>query len=178
MPHLKDKYLSKLVPELKKELSVDNVMQVPRVVKVVVNMGVGVADKDELKARTEQLAAITGQKPKVCKARLSISNFKLREGMPIGLKVTMRGNRMYEFLERLFNAALPRIRDFRGVSRKALDGRGNYTLGVKDMTIFPEIDPNKVSDSQGMDISIVTSAGDDETARALLRHLGMPIVEK
>lgn len=178
MPTLKEKYENEVVDRLKEELGVKNRMQVPKVQKVVVNMGLGVADKDVLKAGTEDLAKITGQKPLVTKARKSISNFKLREGMSIGAKVTLRGERMYEFLDRLINAALPRIRDFRGIAAKAFDGRGNYTLGIREQSIFPEIDPNNVSVTQGMDITIVTSAGTDDEARKLLSLLGMPFADK
>ncbi len=178
MPTLKEKYDNEIVDRLTEELGLKNRMQLPKVKKVVVNMGFGVADKDALKAGTAELAKITGQKPLVTKARKSISNFKLREGMNIGAKVTLRGARMYEFLDRLINAALPRIRDFRGISAQAFDGRGNYTLGIREQSIFPEIDPNDVSVTQGMDITIVTSAGNDDGARKLLTLLGMPFADK
>src|SRR3989339_553378 len=138
MSRLQDKYKQVVVPALMKEFNIGNPMRVPRVTKVVLNMGIGIVDKDALKTRAEELAAIAGQRPVVTRARKSIANFKLREGMSIGAKVTLRGARMYEFLDRLFSVALPRIRDFRGVSRNAFDGRGNYTLGLKDQTIFPE----------------------------------------
>jgi large subunit ribosomal protein L5 len=140
----------------------------------VVNMGFGVVEKEAINTFTGQLAAITGQKPVVTKARNSISNFKIREGMVIGAKVTLRGERMYEFMDRLISAALPRIRDFRGLSANAFDGRGNYTLGLKEQTIFPEIDPNHAGVSQGMDITFATTARNDDEARELLRLLGMP----
>ena len=178
MPRLKDKYIKDVVPKLKQDLGATNVLRVPRLVKVVVNMGIGVADKDAFKAHVEELGRITGQKPIVTRAKKSISNFKLREGMTIGAKVTLRGNRMYEFLDRLISAALPRIRDFRGLRRDAFDGRGNYTLGVLEQTIFPEIDPNHAGAIQGMDITIVTTGRNDDEARALLSALGMPFASK
>ncbi len=175
MSGLKDKYVKEVYPALKKTGRFANAMQVPRVSKVVVNMGVSTAvDKDTLKAVAEDLARITGQKPVITKARKSISNFKLREGMPLGAKVTLRGPRMFEFLERLINVALPRIRDFRGVSAKSFDGRGNYTLGLREQTIFPEIEPDRVKKVQGMDITIATTAQTDEDARELLKLMGMP----
>ena len=150
-------------------------MEVPRLLKVVVNMSVNASvDKDALKAVAEDLAKITGQRPVITKARKSIANFKLREGMPIGAKVTLRGAMMYEFLERLIRATLPRIRDFRGVSRTGFDGRGNYTLGLKEQTLFPEIQPDQVKRIQGMDITIVTTAKTNDEARELLQLLGMP----
>jgi large subunit ribosomal protein L5 len=176
MARLKDKYWKEVVPELKKELGLKNVMQVPKVEKVVVNMGLGEAIQNVkiLDSAMNDLAAITGQKPKLCRARLSVAAFKLRKGMPIGCKVTLRGERMYEFLDRLLNIALPRIRDFRGVSTKSFDGRGNYTLGIKEHIIFPEIDYDKISQIFGMDISIVTTAKNDEQAGLLLKKMGMP----
>ena len=177
-PRLKEKYAKEGIPQLMKELGISNPMRVPRLVKVVVNMGVGIAEKDALKAHLDELGKITGQKAVVTKARKSISNFKLREGMSIGAKVTLRGARMYEFMERLITAALPRIRDFRGVPADSFDGRGNYTMGIKEQTIFPEIDPNKVTSIHGMDITIVTTAEDDREARALLKMLGMPFAGK
>jgi large subunit ribosomal protein L5 len=149
-------------------------MMVPRVSKVIVNMGMGIVDKDTQKRLIEELGRITGQRAVACKARQSISNFKLREGMIIGAKVTLRADRMYDFLERLMNAALPRIRDFRGCSEEGFDGNGNYTLGLKEQTIFPEIDPNHTGAAQGMDITIVTTAETDDAARELLALLGMP----
>jgi len=174
MTALRDKYLNEAVPVLKERLGLKNPLRLPRVAKVVVNMGIGAADKDTLASVTGDLAAITGQRPVVTKARKSISNFKLREGMNVGAKVTLRGDRMYEFLDRLINVALPRIRDFRGLSVKAFDGRGNYTLGMRDQTIFPEIDANNVTATQGMDITVVTTAETDSEALELLRSLGMP----
>jgi large subunit ribosomal protein L5 len=178
MPTLKEKYFDTVAPQLKETLGLSNAMGVPRLVKVVVNMGMGIADKDTQESNGEQLAAITGQRPAVTKATKSISNFKLREGMTVGARVTLRGSRMYEFLDRLINAALPRIRDFRGLSPESFDGRGNYTIGLKEQTIFPEIDPNDVGSSQGMDIAIVTTATTDEAARELLSQLGMPFAGK
>ena len=169
-----EKYRDEVVPALKEKLALKNPLMVPRVSKVVVNMGTGAVDKDTLKQLTDELASITGQKAMVTKARKSISNFKLREGMSIGAKVTLRHKRMYDFLDRLINAALPRIRDFRGVSATAFDGQGNYTLGLKEQTIFPEIDPNHTGAVQGMDITIVTTAKTAIDARELLSLMGMP----
>ena len=175
MARLKEKYVSEVVPELQKVLGLQNRMQIPRLLKIVVNMGMSAdVDKETFKNLAEDLALITGQRHAVCTARKSVSNFKLREGMPIGAKVTLRGVRMYEFLDRLVNAVLPGIRDFRGVSRTGFDGRGNYCLGIQEQTIFPEIDPDKVKVPQGMDIAIVTSARSDEEAFELLRLMGMP----
>lgn len=175
MSVLKEKYVNTVLPALKATGRFSNPMTVPRLKKVVVNMGVDAQlDRDLLKAATEDLAKITGQKPVTTHATKSIANFKLREGMPIGAKVTLRGERMYEFLERLMHATLPRIRDFRGVNPKAFDGRGNYTLGLKEQTLFPEIDADKVKRVQGMDITIVTSATNNDDARELLKLLGMP----
>ncbi len=174
MSTMKEKYTSEVVPALKEKLALKNTMTVPRVAKVVVNMGTGAVDKDTLKQVTGELTTITGQRCLVTKARKSISNFKLREGMSIGAKVTLRQTRMYDFLDRLINAALPRIRDFRGVSSTGFDGRGNYTLGLKEQTIFPEIDPNHSGAAQGMNITIVTTAKTDEAARELLALMGMP----
>jgi large subunit ribosomal protein L5 len=152
-----------------------NPMQVPRVTKVVVNMGINASvDKDTFKLLTEELGKIAGQRAVVTLAKISISNFKVREGMPVGAKVTLRGARMYEFLDRLISAALPRIRDFRGVPSKSFDGRGNYTLGIKEQSIFPEIDQDHIKKVQGMDITIATTAKTDDEARELLRRLGMP----
>ena len=175
MAHIKDKYQKEVVPALKKTGKYKNVMQIPRLVKVVVNMSISAsADRDTLKAVTEDLGRITGQQPLTTKARKSIANFKLREGMPIGAKVTLRGARMFEFLDRLINITLPRIRDFRGISPKAFDGRGNYTLGLKEQTIFPEIQPDQIKKSQGMDITIVTTAKTNDDALELLKLIGMP----
>jgi large subunit ribosomal protein L5 len=175
VPRLKQRYHDELVPQLKNELQLANVMQVPRVVKAVVNMGVGEALKDGkiLEGAVKDLGVITGQKPLVTKARKSIAGFKLREGQTIGAKVTLRGDMMWEFLDRLLTLALPRIRDFRGLPT-TFDGRGNYTFGLTEQLVFPEIDYDQVSKVRGMDITIVTTAGDDEQARALLRALGFP----
>ena len=176
MPRLRDKYQSEVIPAMQQKFGYMNVMQVPRLEKVVLNMGVGKAIQNAkiLDAAAGDLAIIAGQKPVITHARKSISNFKLREGMPIGAKVTLRGNRMYEFLDKLMNINLPRVRDFRGVSPKSFDGRGNYSLSVKEQLVFPEIDYDKVEQIQGMDITVVTSARTDEEAKALLEFLGMP----
>ena len=173
---LKERYEKELRATLVKELGLKNPMQAPRIEKVVVNMGLGEATQNGkiLDASLEQLTAITGQKPVVTKARKSIAQFKLREGMPIGAHTTLRGDRMWEFLDRLLNVALPRVRDFKGVSPKAFDGKGNYTLGVKEQIIFPEINYDKVEKIKGLNITVVTTARNDEEGRALLRHLGMP----
>lgn len=175
---LKEKYNDEVIPRIKEDLGITNVSRIPRLKKIVVNMGFGIIDKTELQSLLDQLTLITGQKPVVNKARKSIANFKLRDGMNIGAKVTLRGNRMYEFLNRLINVALPRIRDFRGVSSTAFDGMGNYTLGLKDQAIFPEIDANNIKKTQGMDITIVTSAISNEEALKLLTLLGMPFAKK
>lgn len=174
MATMKEKYRNEVVPVLQKKLGLPNRMMVPRLSKIVVNMGMGCADKDKVKTVTQDLALISGQRPIVTKARKSISNFKLREGMSIGAKVTLRADRMYDFMERLVDVALPRIRDFRGVPKRGFDGRGSYTLGLKEQTIFPEIDPNHSGAVQGMDITIVTTANTDGEARELLSMLGMP----
>lgn len=176
MSRVKEEYTKEVVPALRKEFGIENVMDVPRFEKIVVNMGVGDAIQNPklLDSAMEDLAAITGQKPKLNRARLSVASFKLREGMPIGCKVTLRGRRMYEFYDRLVNVSLPRIRDFRGVSTKAFDGRGNYTLGIKEHTIFPEIDYDKIAQVFGMDITIVTTAKNDEQCMALLKQMKMP----
>ena len=179
VPRLKTRYRNEIVPALRSEFNYANPMQVPGVVKIVVNMGVGQAARDAklMDGAVRDLTLITGQKPMVQKARLSIAQFKLREGMPIGAKVTLRGDRMWEFLDRLINIALPRVRDFRGVSGKAFDGRGNYTLGVRDHFIFPEIDYAKTDKSKGLNVTIVTTAGRDDRAKALLAELGMPFAK-
>jgi large subunit ribosomal protein L5 len=173
---LKERYQREIAPALAKEFGIDNPMAIPRVEKVVINMGLGeaIANAKIVDTAADELRSITGQKPVTTRAKKSIAAFKLRQGMAIGTMVTLRGERMYEFLDRLIAVALPRVRDFRGVSPKAFDGRGNYTLGVRDQLIFPEIDFNKVDKTRGMNISIVTTARDDEQARALLRALGMP----
>ncbi len=175
-PRLKDRYQSEIVPALKEKFEYSTIMQVPKVTKVVVNKGIGaaVADKKLVDIGVEELTTITGQKAVPTVAKNSISNFKLREGMPIGARVTLRGERMYEFMDRLLNIALPRVRDFRGVNDKGFDGRGNYTLGVKEQIIFPEISIDKVSKISGMDITFVTSANTDEESYELLKAFGMP----
>lgn len=176
MARLKEKYKKEIAPALAKEFGIENPMAIPKIEKVVVNMGIGeaIANSKILDTAVEELKAVTGQKPVITKAKKSIAAFKLRQGMSIGTMVTLRGERMYEFLDRLISVALPRVRDFRGISGKAFDGRGNYTLGVREQLIFPEIDFNKVDKTRGMNISIVTTAQTDEQARALLKALGMP----
>ncbi len=173
---LRDKYKKEVVPALMKEYELKNVMAVPRLEKVVINMGMGEATQNAkvLDPAVAELTQITGQKPIVTKAKKSIAAFKVREGMPIGAMVTLRGDRMYEFLDRLMNVALPRVRDFRGVSTKSFDGRGNYTLGLRDQLIFPEIDYAKVDKQKGMNVTIVTTASSDDQARSLLKAMGMP----
>jgi large subunit ribosomal protein L5 len=173
---LREHYTKKVIPALTKEFGYKNVMAVPKIEKVSVNIGLGEATQNSklMDGAVNELGAIAGQKPVICKARKSIAAFKLREGMPIGTMVTLRGDRMFEFLDRLMNVALPRVRDFRGVSTKSFDGRGNYTLGVKDQLIFPEIDYSKVEKTKGMNISITTSARTDAEALSLLRNMGMP----
>ena len=167
MPRLKSRYRAQIVPALREEFAYDNIMQVPGLVKIVVNMGVGEAARDSklIEGAIRDLAAITGQKPQVTKARKSIAQFKLREGQPIGAHATLRGDRMWEFLDRLMSVALPRIRDFRGLSPRQFDGRGNYTFGLTEQVMFPEVDPDKVDRARGMDVTIVTSAVDDEGGR-------------
>ncbi len=179
-PRLKQRYRETVLPQLRDSLGVANVMQVPGVVKVVVNMGVGDAARDAklMDGAVRDLTAITGQKPTVRRATKSIAQFKLREGQPIGAKVTLRGDRMWEFLDRLVAVALPRIRDFRGLSPKQFDGRGNYTFGVVEQSIFHEIDPDRIDRVRGMDITVVTSADTDDQGRALLRALGFPFRER
>ena len=176
MSRLKEKFKNEVTPALMSKFEYTSVMQVPKVDKIVINMGVGdaVQNTKALDAAVEDLTIISGQKPVITKAKKSIAGFRLREGMPIGTKVTLRGERMYEFLDKLISVSLPRVRDFRGVSKKAFDGRGNYTLGVKEQLIFPEIDYDKVSKIRGMDIVIVTTANSDEEARELLTQFGMP----
>ena len=173
MAKLKEEYQNRIIGELEQKLGTTNRMLVPRLQKVVVNMGFGIVSKDEQKAIVEDLQAITGQKPLLCKAKKSISNFKLREGMIIGAKVTLRGDRMWDFAERLINAALPRIRDFRGVPNRGFDGRGNYTLGLKEHTIFPEL-VEATGPNCGMDVTFVTTSKDNKAAKELLVALGMP----
>ncbi|MCM1130822.1 MAG: 50S ribosomal protein L5 [Roseburia sp.] len=176
MNRLQEKYLKSVKPELAKKFSYKSSMQIPKVEKIVINMGVGdaVANSKVLDDAVEELTQISGQKPVVTKAKHSIANFKLREGMPIGCKVTLRGERMYQFLDKLVSIALPRVRDFHGVSGNSFDGRGNYTLGVKEQLIFPEINFDKVKKVRGMDIVIVTTANTDEEGRTLLQLMGMP----
>ncbi|BAB03865.1 50S ribosomal protein L5 [Halalkalibacterium halodurans] len=176
MNRLKEKYQKEIVPSLTEKFNYSSVMAVPKLEKIVVNMGVGdaVQNAKALDKAVEELTEITGQKPIITKAKKSIAGFKLREGMPIGAKVTLRGERMYEFLDKLISVSLPRVRDFRGISKKAFDGRGNYTLGVKEQLIFPEIDYDKVDKVRGMDVVIVTTASTDEEARELLSQMGMP----
>ena len=176
MARLKDKYQQEMVPALMQKFGYKNVMEVPGIEKVVVNVGLGeaIANSKALDAAVGDLQAITGQKPIVTRAKKSIAGFKLREGMPIGCKVTLRGERMFFFLDKLINIALPRIRDFRGISAKGFDGRGNYTVGIKEQLIFPEIEYDKVDKIRGMEITIVTSAQNDEEARELLRLMGTP----
>ena len=173
---LKQIYREKMVPELKTKLGLKNTMQVPRIVKVTVNMGVGeaVADKKVMDAATADMAKITGQKPAVTKAKKSVATFKVRDGQAIGCKVTLRGDRMYEFLDRLVSIAIPRIRDFRGISSRSFDGRGNYSLGVKEQIIFPEIQYDQIDQIRGMDITISTTARDDTQGRALLEAFNFP----
>ena len=175
-PRLKGTYLEEIVPALQEKFGYKSIMQVPKIEKICINKGIGaaVADKKLVDVGVEELSTITGQKAVPTYAKKSVSNFKLREGMPIGAKVTLRGNRMYEFLDRLLNIALPRVRDFRGVNDKGFDGRGNYTLGITEQIIFPEIDIDKVTRIQGMDITFVTSAKNDREAFELLKELGLP----
>jgi len=173
---LKERYQKDVAPAIAKEFAIKNPMAIPRLEKIVLNMGMGeaVANAKILDTAVVELTSIAGQKPVITKAKKSIASFKLRQGMPIGVMVTLRGERMYEFFDRLVSVALPRVRDFRGVSPKAFDGRGNYTIGIREQLIFPEIDFNKVDKLRGMNISIVTTARNDEEARALLKALGMP----
>ena len=176
MARLKDRYQNEIAPALQQKFAYTNVMQIPKVDKIVINMGVGeaVQNSKAIDSAVGDLMKITGQKPIVTKAKKSIAAFKLREGMSIGCKVTLRGQRMYEFMDRLLNVALPRVRDFRGVSAKAFDGRGNYTLGIKEQLIFPEMEYDKIDKLRGMDVVFVTTAKSDEEARELLRGFGMP----
>lgn len=176
--HMKDRYTKEIAPALAKEFSLQNGMQVPRVEKIVVNIGVGEAldNAKALDAAVEDMTTVTGQKPVVTKARKSIANFKLREGRSIGVRVTLRGERMWSFLDRLVNVALPRTRDFRGVSANSFDGRGNYTLGIREQIIFPEIHYEKIDKLRGLEVTIVTTAPNDEQGRRLLQLMGMPFV--
>lgn len=179
-PRLKNKYLSDIVPALKERFQYKSIMQVPRIEKICINKGMGVAvtDKKLIDVAIEEITAITGQKAVPTKSKKAISNFKLRENMPIGVRVTLRGDRMYEFLDRLMSIALPRVRDFRGVNNKGFDGRGNFTLGVKEQIIFPEISIEKVNKISGMDITFVTTAKSDEESFELLKAFGMPFANK
>jgi len=179
MARLKEKFLRDVKPAMQSKFGYENVMEIPRLLKVVVNMGVGEATQNPkaLDAAAADMTAITGQKPVITRAKRSIAAFKLRQGVAIGAKVTLRGRRMYEFVDRLVNTALPRLRDFRGISPKGFDGRGNFTLGLKEQLIFPEIDYDKVDKARGMDVVFVTSAKTDEEARALLKLMGMPFRE-
>ena len=179
-PRLKTRYQDEIRTKLNDEFSYDNVMQIPGLTKIVVNMGVGDAARDSkvINGALEDLTAITGQKPQLRRAKKSIANFKLREGMPIGAKVTLRGDRMWEFLDRLLTVALPRIRDFRGLNDKQFDGNGNYTFGLSEQTMFYEIDIDKIDRVRGMDITLVTTATNDDEGRALLTHLGFPFADK
>jgi len=178
---LQERYQSEVAPQLQREFELKNVMQVPRVEKVVVNVGVGSetqTDSKALDAAVNDLTIITGQKPVIAKARKSIANFKLREGKPIGVKVTLRGQRMWAFLDRLMSVALPRVRDFRGVPSESFDGRGNYTLGLREQLVFPEIEYDKIDKVRGLEITVVTTARDDEQGRRLLQLLGVPFARK
>lgn len=176
MARIREKYRSEVAPALMEKFNYRSIMEIPKLEKIIINMGVGEAKDNTktLEAAVEDLRLITGQQPVITKAKKSVSNFKIREGMPVGTKVTLRGNKMYEFADRLLNVALPRVRDFRGVSTKSFDGRGNYSLGIKEQLIFPEIEYDKVDKVRGMDIIFVTTAKNDEEARELLKLLGMP----
>lgn len=179
-PRLKETYLKTIVPSLKEKFNYDSIMQVPKITKVCINKGIGIAvtDKKLVDVGVEELTTITGQKAIATKSKKAVSNFKLREDMPIGAKVTLRGDKMYEFLDRLMSVALPRVRDFKGVNDKGFDGRGNYTLGIKEQIIFPEISIDKVSKITGMDITIVTTASTDEESLELLKLFGMPFANQ
>jgi large subunit ribosomal protein L5 len=177
MSRLLAQYRNEVVPQLRKQLNRENVHSLPRVEKVVVSMGVGkaIADRKILEEALKHLAQITGQKPQICRSRKAVSSFRLRQGMEIGCRVTLRGRRMYEFLDRLISLALPRVRDFRGLNPNAFDGRGNYSLGLNEQLVFPEVDPDSVKNVQGMNITIVTSAKDDDEGRMLMRGIGVPL---
>ncbi len=179
-PRLRDTYRSEIVPALKKKFAYKSIMEVPKVEKIILNQGVGkaVADKKLIENAVQELSKITGQKPLVTRSKKDISNFKVRKGMPIGAKVTLRGERMYEFLDRLVSVALPRTRDFRGINAHGFDGKGNYNMGIKEQIIFPEIDIDQVANITGMDITIVTSAKTDDEAYALLKSFGLPFKER
>ncbi len=176
---LKEKYVSEITPSMMKKFNYSSIMETPKLDKIVLNMGVGdaIANSKNLDEAVEELAQIAGQKPLITKAKKSIAGFRLREGMSIGAKVTLRGDRMYDFLDKLINIALPRVRDFRGVSTRSFDGRGNYTLGIKEQLVFPEIDYDKVNKIRGLDIVIVTTANTDEESRELLTQIGMPFTK-
>ena len=176
---LKEKYVSEITPSMMKKFNYSSIMETPKIDKIVLNMGVGdaIANSKNLDEAVEELAQISGQKPLITKAKKSIAGFRLREGMSIGAKVTLRGDRMYDFLDKLINIALPRVRDFRGVSTRSFDGRGNYTLGIKEQLVFPEIDYDKVNKIRGLDIVIVTTANTDEESRELLTQIGMPFAK-
>ena len=180
MARLKDLYVKEAAPALMKKFSYKSVMQIPKLEKIVINVGAGEAKENSkaIDAISGDLAAITGQKPVVCRAKKSVANFKLREGMPNGVKVTLRGDKMYEFVDRLFNVALPRVRDFRGINPNSFDGRGNYNMGLKEQLIFPEIDFDKIDKVRGMDINFITTANTDEEAKELLSMLGAPFADK
>ncbi len=180
IPRLKKRYVDEVVPELRKQFGYGNVMEVPRIEKIIINKGVGEAAENQkvLDSAVDELRRVTGQHPAIAKARKSVSNFKLRQGMPIGCYVTLRGSRMYEFLDRLITLALPRVRDFRGIPDRSFDGRGNYTLGVREQIIFPEINMERVDRVSGMDVTFVTTAETDEEAYALLKALGMPFYRR
>lgn len=177
MARLKDEYASRMVPELEKKLGTTNKMLVPRLQKIVINMGFGIVSKDEQKTLVDDLTAITGQKPKITHAKKSVAQFHLREGQAIGAFVTLRGDRMWEFLDRLLTTALPRIRDFRGINGDQFDGQGNYNFGLTEQSMFHEIDPDSIDHVRGMDITVVTNTKDDKEARVLLKHLGFPFKE-
>src|SRR5262245_39829092 len=176
MARLLDKYQKDVMPALKQELQRQNPMSIPRIQKIVVSMGLGkaIAERKRLESARKELAAITGQLPLICKSKKSVSNFKLRKGMDTGLKVTLRGKRMYEFMDRLISTTMPRVRDFRGLDPKGFDGRGNYNMGLTEQTVFPEVDADKVEFQQGMNITFVTTAQNDQESLALLKHMGMP----
>ena len=176
MARLFEKYQKEVLPALKEQLQRQNPMSIPRIQKIVVSMGIGkaIAERKRLESARKELAVITGQLPLVCKAKKSVSNFKLRKGMDTGLKVTLRGKRMYEFMDRLVSTAIPRVRDFRGLDPKGFDGRGNYNMGLTEQTVFPEVDADKVEFQQGMNITFVTTAQNDQESLALLKHMGMP----
>ena len=177
MSRLQEQYKKTIVPQLQKELGLENVMQIPRITKITLNMGVGeaIGNKKILEHATDDMTRISGQKPVITKARKSVANFKVREGWPIGCKVTLRRKRMYEFLDRLISVAIPRIRDFRGLSLKAFDGRGNYSMGLREQIVFPEVDYDKIDVIRGLDVTITTSAASDDHARALLKAFNFPI---